>query len=649
MTANWWFERKRRSQKSRDPMQASFFTNSSIDDDTHALVREAIQNSLDAKSNPASKEPVRVRFSLGSLAASTGVMARYVPDEAWLHFNAKDNGLSSPPTASDDCRYLVYEDFNTFGLVGNEMACEAEQGNSFYFFMRAEGQSGKQEGERGRHGIGKYVFPYTSGIRMFIAATIRSSDGRCLIAGQSVLKSHHVGEGRYTPDGWWGRYEKDADGDHFPLPVEDSTLFAQLVTDFGLARSSGQTGLSLVMPYIQRDVTASKLSEHAVREYFWPIMSGQLIVEVVEDGHLRTIDSTSIRENLDELLLPEHIDQIAPFTALASRALIGGNYPTFELRSPAVPTLPKWDKDYLTKETASQIHEQLANADGFIRVRCHLYVQESSSKEARPSHFDIYLSKDVTDTSRKPRFLREGIIIPEDRVPKVRGYTSMVVIEGGALATLLGDSENPAHTEWEKNATKFKGKYRWGPTTIDFVRLSVRNFLNLMSQGDEEEDVAILSDIFYLDLPENDDDVPGSRKRAKREKPEPDTVPPINPPPPPRPQSYRLAKSDDGFILKGPMEQLQQRRRYVIKVAYDFAGASKGRALKQWDKKDFDLGKASNVCAPETENMSNVVIGGNTVVFEADTNDFILSIHGFDRRRDIIVDVDSEVVLDETV
>ncbi len=649
MTANWWFERKRRGQKSRDPMQASFFTNSSIDDDTHALVREAIQNSLDAKSDRLSTEPVKVRFSLGSHAAATGVMARYVSDEAWQHFNAENNGLVSPPTASDVCRYLVYEDFNTKGLVGDVMSDEAQSENSFFFFMRAEGQSGKKEGELGRHGIGKYVFPYTSGIRMFIAATVRITDGRCLIAGQSVLKSHQVDGERYTPDGWWGGIERDAKDDNFPLPVEDPILFAQLVTDFGLARSSDQSGLSLIMPYVQPEVTVNKLSEHVVCEYFWPIMNGQLVVEVVEDGQSRMIDSSSIREKLDGLLLPGQIDQIAPFTALTSRALNSGSYPTFELKPPEVPSQPKWDKDYLTKEKASQIHEELSKTDGFIRVRCYLHVQEISTKEARKSHFDIYLSKDVSDISRKPRFLREGILIPEDRVPKVRGYTSMVVIEEGSLATLLGDSENPAHTEWEKNATKFKGKYRWGATTIDFVRLSVRNFLHLMSQGDEEEDVAILSDIFYLDLPENDDDVPGSRKRAKREKPEPGTVPPIEPPPPPRPQSYRLAKLEDGFILKGPTENLQQRRRYVIKVAYDFAGASKARALKQWDKKDFDLGKASNVCAPETENMSNVVIGGNTVAFEADTNDFILSVHGFDRRRDIIVDVDSEVVLDETV
>ncbi|VXC60225.1 conserved hypothetical protein [Burkholderia sp. 8Y] len=649
MAAEWQFEAQRRSQKSRDPMQASFFTNSSIDDDTHALVREAIQNSLDAESDRSSSEPVAVRFSVGSHAAASGVMERYVPREAWLHFNAADNGLSSPPTASDNCRYLVCEDFNTDGLVGNEAACEAQPKNSFYFFMRAEGQSAKQDGERGRHGIGKYVFPYTSGIRMFIAVTVRSSDRRCLIAGQSVLKSHHVGDKRYTPDGWWGRFEEDLEGDAFPLPVEDPALFAQLAADFNLARTLDRTGLSLIMPYVQSEVTANKLSEHVICEYFWPIMNGQLVVEVVEDGQSRVINSTSIRENLEDLIPFEQMGQIAPFIALASKAIIERDYPTFELSAPDSPSLPKWEKEYLPKQTATQIHEVLLRNNGFVRVRCHLHVQENGSQEAEASYFEIYLAKDLTDVSHKPRFLREGILIPEDRVPKVRGYTSMVVIEAGALATLLGDSENPAHTEWEKNATKFKGKYRWGPTTIDFVRLSVSKFLNLMSQGDEKEDLAILSDIFYLDLPENDDDVPESRKRSRRAKPGPEPEPSIEPPPPPRPLSYRLTRSKDGFVVKGPPEPLQQRRRYVIRVAYDFSGASKARALKQWDKKDFHLRDAKNVCAPAAKNVTKMVTGGNTVEFEACTNDFMLSVHGFDRRRDVIVDIISEVARDEAV
>ncbi|WOJ92926.1 hypothetical protein R0135_14185 [Congregibacter variabilis] len=649
MTAEWRFEPKRRSQKSRDPMQASFFTNSSIDDDTHALVREAIQNSLDAKTDAEAVDPVRVRFKIGTHSGDSELIARYIPEDAWLHFNASDNGLQSPPVAADDCRYLVYEDFNTEGLVGDERAFEAENGNSFYFFMRAEGQSGKHEGERGRHGIGKYVFPYTSGIRMFMMATVRASDSRCLIAGQSVLKSHQVSGERFTPDGWWGHFEKDGADDYFALPIEDLGLFSQLRDDFDLARESDQTGLSLILPYIQDEVTAEKLSEHVVGEYFWPILSGQLVVEVIEQGKRRVIDGTSIRENLDDLLPAGHIEQIAPYIALAHRALHLKDFVAVELSLPEAPSMPKWDKDYLSKGVAKEIHEELAKPDAFVRIRCPLYVCANAALEAKTSHFDIFLSKDITDTSRKPRFVREGIIIPEDRVPKVRGYTSMVVIDSGDVATLLGDSENPAHTEWEKNATKFKGKYKWGPTTIDFVRLSVGKFLNLMSQGDEEEDRALLSDIFFLDAPENEDDVPDARKRRKKIKPGPDPAPPIDPPPPARPRTFRLSKLDGGFVVRGPRTPLLTDRSYKVLVAYDFSGASKSRAMKQWSKNDFDLERADALGLVEAKNMGAVVIGGNTVEFQASTSDFSLIVHGFDSRRDLIVEVESEAVLNEEV
>lgn len=283
MEASWKFERKRRSQKSRDPMQASFFTNASIDEDAQALIRELIQNSLDAKVDPTSKEPVRVRLSIGKHQPESGIMSHYVPEKAWKHFTAGDNGLDSPPSVSDPCRFLVYEDFNTCGLVGDETVNDEQPGNSFYYFMRAEGQSGKQDGVRGRHGIGKYVVPKASGIRMFIAVTVRNTDKRCLIAGQSVLKSHHVDGVAYTPDAWWGVFDEDEGGDdYFPMPVESEALFSQVVENFGLARNRDETGLSLIMPYVQEDISVKTLSKYVVNEYFWPILNGQLLVEVAE-------------------------------------------------------------------------------------------------------------------------------------------------------------------------------------------------------------------------------------------------------------------------------------------------------------------------------------------------------------------------------
>lgn len=282
MKASWKFEKKRRSQKSRDPMQASFFTNASIDEDAQALIRELIQNSLDARVSSTSDEPVRVRLSVGMHEPENGVMKNYITEEAWKHFTAGDNGLDTTFSASHVCRFLVYEDFNTCGLVGDVTVNDEQPGNSFYYFMRAEGQSGKQEGVRGRHGIGKYVVPKTSGIRMFIALTVRKTDKKCLIAGQSVLKSHHVDGVAYTPDAWWGVFDEYDSGDYFPMPVESEELFNRVVEDFGLARNRQETGLSLIIPYVQKDISVETLAKYIVNEYFWPILNGQLLVEVEE-------------------------------------------------------------------------------------------------------------------------------------------------------------------------------------------------------------------------------------------------------------------------------------------------------------------------------------------------------------------------------
>ncbi len=403
------------------------------------------------------------------------------------------------------------------------------------------------------------------------------------------------------------------------------------------------------MPYVHQDVAVEKISEHVIKEYFWPILSSQLVVEISDEEQVRIIDSNSIHKNLKQLLPQEQIDKVSPFLNLAVKAIAGTSAALIELNLPATPSMPKWDKDYLTKANASSIHEALNKADAFIQVRCPIYVQKAASKEAVASFFNIFLSRDISDVARKPQFVREGITIPEDRVSVVRGYTSIVVIEPGNLATLLGDSENPAHTEWEKNAAKFKGKYRWGPTTIDFVRGSVTKLLNLLSQSDDEEDVTILSDIFYLNLPENDEEVPDSRKRKDKQNPGNEINPEPDPIPQPSHRNYRLTKCESGFVLQGTNAPTTGHLRFKVSVAYDFAGASKARAIKKYHKNDFDLGKAKNVNPPIMEKLDNVEVGGNTITFSAEKGDFRLEVTGFDNRRDIIVNVDAEDVVDEKV
>ena len=163
-----------------------------------------------------------------------------------------------------------------------------------------------------------------------------------------------------------------------------------------------------------------------------------------------------------------------------------------------------------------------------------------------------------------------------------------------------------------------------------------------MSQGNEEEDYEVLSDIFYLEQQENEDEVPDERKKKKQEKPGPVPEPPPGLIPEPRPQNYRLSRCEDGFTIKGPSNPLARSRNYKLTVAYDFAGASKASALKKYHKNDFDLAKAKNVCSPQASNVKDLKVGGNSIEFLADNNDFEIVVKGFDSQRDIIVDVKSE-------
>ncbi len=648
--AEWKFELKRRSQKAREPMQASFFSNASIDDDTHALVREAIQNALDAKVDADSADAVKVRFVLGNHLGDSGVMDRYISDDAWKHFGAGDYESARRPVKEDNCRYLVFEDFMTTGLLGDEQASEAEPKNHFYSFMRAEGLSGKEEGDRGRHGIGKYVFPYISGIRMFIAATVRSDDGRCLIAGQSILKSHVVDDKQYTPDAWWGRFEDEEEDDYFQLPVEDTGLLSQLAQDFRLKRTESASGLSIVMPYVDGGVTPEKISEHVIAEYFLPILKGQLVAEVVEDDVSRVIDAEALCNGLGNILPADKAAKLAPFVDVAIRTLDPALFKLIELDLSGDPGLPRWGKDYLNKELAEIINKELLISGGLVCIRSPLFVQLNSTEEAIRSYMDLYIQKDPKEGVRKPLFVREGITIPEDRVPTLRGYTCIAVIEKGALATLLGDSENPAHTEWEKNSHKFKGKYRWGPTTIDFVRLSFNKLIKLLSQADDEEDRNVLADIFYIDLPDNEEGVPEARwKRRKTKQDETGDPAPIIDIPVTKPRYYRLSKLTGGFRLKGPKIALEKRRKYTVTVAYDFVGASKAIALKKYDKHDFDLGKEEGVNPLEFKNILKHIAQGQKIQFIADNNEFDMEVTGFDQRRDILVDVASEELTDEAI
>jgi len=142
MTYRWHFNKRRPSEKEREPIQGEFFATEVIDKPGEALVREGIQNSIDARRN-GEKVVVRIRVSGTHGSAARDTIAPFLGglDE---HIRAEGNGLREIPTETEDCPFLVFEDFGTTGLMGDPMENREAPGsrNDFYDFFRVEGRSG---------------------------------------------------------------------------------------------------------------------------------------------------------------------------------------------------------------------------------------------------------------------------------------------------------------------------------------------------------------------------------------------------------------------------------------------------------------------------------------------------------------------------
>lgn len=274
--------------KVREPTLLEYFATTALDTLAQTLIREAIQNSLDAaiKVNGLRQRPVRVRiFVSGPNGALSAAKAQQWFGELFPHLRAQKKGPRNLPSEGDTCPYLTFEDFNTRGLFGDYDRNYSEDGedNAWVYFFHKEGDTSKQESDRGRWGVGKVVFPGASRIQTFLAYTVRE-DGKRLMMGQAMLRSRTVSARKYLPDAW---YCGPAEDNRPPMPLEDEGSINEFREAFNLKRDRDK-GLSIVVPYVEQDdrdgedpgITFDTVADAVIADYFLPILRGDLVVEL---------------------------------------------------------------------------------------------------------------------------------------------------------------------------------------------------------------------------------------------------------------------------------------------------------------------------------------------------------------------------------
>lgn len=254
-------------------------------DPYESLVREAIQNSIDAQADP--DVPVIMSFKFKSINSRSypelfsiedhirGCLEMYNDSSARKKFEPMLDYLLIAGLNRMD--YLEVSDENTTGMSYSK----GDTKSPFYSFVQSAGNSSKtNEGAGGSFGFGKAAYFNISRIRTILISTL-TDEGKYYFQGVSALCTHKINGEKREPVGYYGNYNYSEPVDE--VPIDDSS---QIPTRFGrIDQDVPKVGTSMFIMGLglNGEGTANAMLSiiEAVIKHFWlAIVRNKLIVKV---------------------------------------------------------------------------------------------------------------------------------------------------------------------------------------------------------------------------------------------------------------------------------------------------------------------------------------------------------------------------------
>ena len=472
----WHFREMDRGEINVDPVHDEFFKAQDLAD---ALVREAIQNSLDARRGH-SRVRVRFRFAVDDQALAPEV-AREVSARAGAASRRRRAALAvraAGPRRSDavsaDRGLRHARAHRRSGLRSGARRRAMEARNDFYYFWRNVGRTGKGEMDRGRWGLGKAVFSVSSRIRTIFGLTLRADDERRLLLGQSVLKTHILDGHRRAPYGFLAHVGDDS----FPHALADEALLDAL-------RRRLRPAALRARPLDRRAVPSRRRSSlRAGRGLGGPAVL--LPDHARRSGRRRSKRTASSRRSRPRRSTPS---PRATHPAITSRSLCALTRWSMLLgeeewiADPGAGTPARRSGARMrSRRSSSSCCVRRFDAGDRLAFRIHLPVRRKRSRAAS-SYFAVLLEKDEQLKRGEHHFIRRGITIPEVRSPRDKPVRAILVADDDALSTFLGDAENPAHSDWSERNDKIRNAYDNGASTLRYVKNAISQLAALVTHA----------------------------------------------------------------------------------------------------------------------------------------------------------------------
>lgn len=617
----WKFREYQEGEVMRDLHEEEFFT---MQLDLESLVREAIQNSIDASLN--GEEKVTVRFLYDRASIEAGYLISELKDHLY------GSGIKASGVGDSSFEFLAVEDFNTTGLTGTTSydECLKKGEGNFCNFWWVDGSTKKGMKKGGRWGLGKYSFFTFSKLKLFFGISLAEGSGEPMLMGRILLKRHTVNQKAYSPDGVFAEERFD--------PVTDSAELKKFQSLFELERGT-RSGLSVVIPYPKIDDIPSFESDIiriVLNNYMYAVVVGKLEVNIEwrdnnSNKKKSSIDKDSVKSILQKFSQTDKRFKELEKTLELYNNIISSNNPEFILKTIDKNMLKIDESHFMDKlEEARKIYS--SNSNSIIKIRVPFIIPSQDSNLEETTYVDISISKNYDFKRQKVICIRNGIKVPNGINFEIESGIIVMVADDSKASEFLGDSENPSHTEWNPSTEKLRsGKYLSAEATLRFIKSLPQELVNILSKVREYEDNEILSDIFPI---KNEIQKPGKKTRTP--------TPPI--PPKPSSRTFDLLKESGGFTLKLAKEgQATLPLEITIKTAYDTVD---GNPFKNYNVFDYEIGKGK-VKIEKSEGYTHLELNKNEIRVRADDKNFILAVYGFDQRRDLILSIKSKEVKEE--
>jgi hypothetical protein len=652
-TISWQHLEVKLRDREDELISEEFFNDVDTLSEISSLVRESMQNSIDEILDK--NEPIKIRFKVGK--QNSELNKEYFSD-IYQHAQLSIQ-KSLLPSLDDESFFLVIEDFNTNGLRGSLSSKKPTASSSekyhdnYWYFEWKSGETNKLTGGRGSWGVGKIVLSAASRLKTILVYSERqphscpepNTDG--ILFGHSIFRYATLENNkRLRPYRNWMKEIKVGDDIDY-IPTSDVDDINKFRHDWQIDRAPKNYGTSIVIPFVKSTITAMRLIQCIIQDYFIAILDGHVICEVVDENNkkfeLNKENLVSLIEDLDEdswTSATKNKQELIGFCQMYEKRIKNKTF-KMEIRQQAdsANDWTNWEfKENVKEEFRSKIEEGLC-----VEFEVITEVPTHQAGFSHTDRFSVLFSKHNSEGMSKTLFTRQGIIIPEAfRESKLNGLLSMVIIEendGNYLQQMLRLSEGPAHKNWTATGDKVLGRYeiRGLKKTIQWVKNSALSIFKKLQPDQNTADDRSLAK--YFPDEEANDNLSGTTDG--------DGESGVGKPLGGHggsggvgaPRGGRLVKIEAGLIpgsikiMPLDVSRIETGMLFEIEIAYALRG---GDSFSAWDYEDFDLNKLLE--ANKTKGVRTSFVD-NKAYMEVLNKDFELVFANFDENRDISIEV----------